>query len=109
MVCLAISIVDPTSVEDLDGATTLASARATLQAHVWAGRTRRAAYVEDADDVDDDSSEDRTEETDDELSSSDGEDNDSDIEYPPYTPREVLSESFMYRLRQEGKIHHAAE
>lgn len=93
----------------MDAAATLAGARATLEARVWAGRTRRAAYVEDADEGDDVSPEDGTEETDDESTSSTGEDDNSDIEYPPYTPREVLSESFMYRLRQEGKVHHSTE
>lgn len=101
-----IATTSQTADEDADDAT-LANARAALQARVWAGRTRRTAYVEDVEDVEEEHHDDNDDNGDNgnESSSRDDsdEDSDEDVTYPPYTTREVLSEQFMQRLHQEGE------
>ncbi|KAI0758440.1 hypothetical protein BC629DRAFT_1444119 [Irpex lacteus] len=98
-----VATTSQTADEDADDAT-LANARAALQARVWAGRTRRTAYVEDVEDVEEERHDDNGDNGDESSSSDDSdEDSDEDVTYPPYTTREVLSEQFMQRLRQEER------
>lgn len=84
-----------------DTATLLASARASLQERVWAGRTRRSAYVEDAED--DTEEEGEQEGSDEQAMGSESSDSSDEESYEPISSRDVLSEEFLRRVMASGE------